>query len=91
MHNLLKAKKLVEGGWCQKSFHEGDSYCAMGALMAVETVRHSDYGFLLEAINGSDRFNFISLTQWNDKTERTKEQVLKLFDKAIKIAEARVA
>lgn len=89
---------LVNHGWCRfyqhaivKAMgHDKHSFCALGALLIVEKkfsyyeaydklvdALPSDYNFLL-----SDRG--AHLAEWNDDYRRTKEQVIKLFDRAIK-------
>lgn len=98
---LKKAKALIQQGWCQGAYARSSSglevfsdkdavsYCVSGAIRSV--VRHTEYDkFLLErALNLAlpllDRKR--GLVNWNDSSVRTKEQVLCLFDKAIKLLE----
>ncbi len=59
------------------------SFCALGAVEHLsnnDDVRR-DATYLLE-----DQIHYGSLVEWNDKRGRTKQQVIKLFDKAIEKA-----
>ena len=87
---LVKARTLVEKGWTQGAFAKDDygyivkstdpkacSWCATGAIQAVlpKNVPFSDYTALLTVPNG--------IVLFNDNLNTTKEDVLKVFDKAI--------
>ena len=89
---LIEAKAKIEQGWCQKTdakdkfgnFVSADSYaavcwCSEGAIISV-------VGLNNQAEDTMDILRFITncgIVKWNDAPERTKEEVLELFDKAI--------
>lgn len=95
--NFLKhARNLIIKGWTQGHYaknNQGDStcykskeackFCSAGALLRTD----EDFGTDMElevreilktAINGD------CIVDWNDKTGRTKKQVVEAFNKAIK-------
>ena len=85
-------------GELSKLNKDGDTcWCAVGALMHVSGARHTictprPHAFALQALGqaiGPDfktRWSYM-VPNWNDAPNRTHEQVLALFDKAIEIAE----
>jgi hypothetical protein len=83
---LVKARKLVERGWTQGSYHtqcgRHSRYCAEGALAMSNGLCDAEL-FLRKAVG---QFNIIL---WNDAPERTQAEVLAAFDKAIELAKAR--
>lgn len=77
---------------------DSDCWCVVGALGHVALL-HGDYfmpakfearSALVEAIGSAEfeRWSY-SLPHWNDAPERTQEDVLALFDKAIAAEEAK--
>ena len=97
---LTAARDLVSKGWTQdamKMKHIGEShfsYCATGAISAAVHKRHSPHATWRSRKIGSevraaiDALRCItgqySLTYWNDHPDRTQEQVVHVFDAAIK-------
>lgn len=89
---LIEAKSLVEKGWNKHywTFIEGNGlhYCAVGAIYAAAK---RSFSVVLEQFVKANNLiasegplsNEMCVTQWNDRPERTKEQVLKAFEKAI--------
>lgn len=87
---VLKAAKwmLENVGWCQGRYTKYDSngkttaFCAAGAIEAV----NADWGLVSKAL---DRLGTVVgesyIPTWNDEKGRTPAQVLKAFDKAIKV------
>lgn len=57
-----------------------DCFCALGAINAVE----ADYDLKRSAAVVIDNHTGGSVSTWNDTDGRTKEEVLDLFDRAIK-------
>lgn len=99
---LREARGYIERGWTQGAFaRDGDGhkvafehpaagcFCALGAIERAEGGDTSYASgqrarFSLRAVIGS---NLIG--EWNDAPERTKEEVLSAFSRAIAIVEAR--
>lgn len=95
---LAQAKQLIEEGWCQNLFavpqdEERFSYCVIGAMYST-----LDKGEVFDkmvdtfiAANGIPSSDYMmgkttNITSWNDSKDRTKEEVLAAFDKAINYA-----
>lgn len=79
---LREARGLIaKHGWCRNVYKNAfGEMCAAGAIRCASgdsKVKFEARGFLCAAINGA------SITQWNDRPRRTKEQVLEAFDRAI--------
>jgi hypothetical protein len=98
---LVAARWILDNvGWC-KGWYAKDAegvrvwdyctrsaacYCLMGAVAVVETtpeLRNSALDLLAVLV---DPVNFASVSIWNDTLDRTKEEVLQIFDQAIKKA-----
>lgn len=83
---LIEAKRLlVEKGWCQNKFSnlEGN-LCAMEAIVLASPsldFRFYPFELMIRVIN--ERW----ISDWNDHPDRTKEEVLAAFDKAIAMAD----
>lgn len=79
---------IVNHGWCQKRFCDDQGrMCVAGALIrgrvgATDYVYMMSRGFFAKAT-----YTFYDITRWNDAPGRTKEEVLKAFDRAIALAE----
>lgn len=94
---LKEARRLIaEKGWTQSAYHRdadgvtrssetAASFCIEGACMrAIGPKPWCDWRSpLAEAIGLRDR---LELANWNDRPERTKEEILAAFDRAIEIA-----
>lgn len=100
---LKRAKKRIEKGWCQREYAVGAagvpcgprnpaavSWCAVGALeactqdwLAIDTCRE-----LLEEslLKGATQY----LQIFNDRPGITKEDVINLYNRAIKKADERI-
>ena len=89
-------------GWCQGSYFKSkdgkrmfnireatdvDCVCAMGAILAVETTEELQ-SQALDLVNDLIVENHYTryIANWNDESGRTKQQVLKMMDKAIERA-----
>lgn len=72
----MKAWELLEQkGWCQGAFVSNGRHCAMGALREVypdDLELWKAQGKMLSALEPS----YSSVTWWNDRPERTKEEVI---------------
>lgn len=92
---LLRARDYVAQGWIQDKMYATDEstghvcYCAEGALMRAVTDVHQDQGvpfFALQqlAYHRLERqVNGHTIWRWNDHPDRTQEQVVAAFDRAI--------
>lgn len=94
--NLKEAKKIVEAGWCQRLYAEGDNHCAVGAIYAAcknPTIAEHMVDVFIEANkipnSGSGRYftKTCSISVWNDLKTTTKQDVINAFDKAIEHAQ----
>ena len=82
---LRKARKLIERGWCRWTkkrryrINGPMHYCSIGAIEAVGgNKQHKE---LLRRVLGC------GIIAFNDDLDRRKPQVLRAFDRAIKLAE----
>lgn len=77
---LKGARALIEQGWTQGLDHDVvdgvDCYCLSGAL--AQQKDWQDASELLHSL----RPDFVD---WNDRPDRTKEEVLELLDQAIEL------
>ena len=91
---LIKARALVEKGWCQGQLHQTrrdwlfrtyEQHCTIGAFHAV-TDYFGDAAERFKEANGIDNQSYggtFGIIRWNDVPGRTKDQVLAAFDRAI--------
>lgn len=86
---LIRGKERIKDGWCQGSLwtdtegvdcdlNRAACYCALGAITEVEVDSEHDAYCILVGQLGGDR-----LSDWNDDPDRTKQEVLDLFTRAI--------
>ena len=81
---LIEARKLVEKGWCQYTFLDGDKVCTSYAIYCAADPDRGHTGAALIAMRKSlGLWPFGTLTFWNDTPGRTQAEVLAAFDKAI--------
>lgn len=97
---LRTGRARVEQGWCQKAnakdagamcvapeSREARSWCMGGSLSGIcEPVFDVAWHLLRMAISNYDPW-LINGTSWNDDPNRTQEEVLAAFDRAIALAE----
>ncbi len=92
---LKAARKLIarEGGWAQGHYKvkrdKTTAYCAIGAIEAATKDSGLVRGATIELGNGMLGKNWVNVTTYNDHPRRKQEQVVALFDRAIKKAEAK--
>lgn len=92
--NVLRRARdnLVRYGWVQGVLGSRQhGFCARGAIHAAtrsDEFRIGAGGALKDTIGG--RWNY-SISTWNDETRRTKEQVIRAFDRTIKRLEKEAA
>ncbi len=74
---LIEGRRRIEAGWCQKTMRTREGVCAVAAVShcpdAVTTTLQKALG----------RWN---IAAWNDEPDRTKQDVLALYDRAIAIS-----
>lgn len=76
---LLKAASLLEEqGWTQHQYQDNDGKrCLMGAIAAVDTTGRKMPYSVCDALRAHLKLTpKLSLSEWNDKPERTKEEVI---------------
>ena len=82
---LREARKLVAAGWTQGRFVREiggqKCYCAEGAIMEAAYSVGAAWWLAAGALCKAAASR--SLANWNDAPERTKDEVLAAFDKAI--------
>lgn len=92
---LIEARKLIEHGWCQGSLAKtiyGESvdeqhpsaryFCTAGAIYKAEP-NNTRAELIIDEIEEEFKGTWSFISKWNDSPDRTKEDVLVLFDKAI--------
>jgi hypothetical protein len=98
---LVLARNLINGvGWCQGKSKQTDTegkvvaFCMLGAVgqsiildLQNRSARAEAKNLLRKAIGGNIFRGIVPLCEWNDNANRTKEEVLEVFDEAIKLAE----
>ena len=81
---ILKAAKalLVKRGWVQEEYSNANGYCLLGAISKAAAGSNANPAFVVVRrvlrIKGLD-----TIAGWNDRPDRTKEEVLKVLDRAI--------
>ena len=96
--DLNEGRKRIEKGWTRRAyardaksrrvFPEAPSatkWCAVGSCYA----NPGSITYLRRALY--NKFSEDSITDWNDQKGRTQDQVLKLYDSAIELAEKNLA
>ena len=94
---LRRARQLIEKGWAQGVSQDrqpsGVSYCTIGAISFVAVIGERDHNeafakacSVLRNTISPDHESPISLVNWNDDKDRTKEQVLAAFGAAVERA-----
>lgn len=97
---LRQARALIKKGWCKKviartktgacTYPDSRYACAWCAEGAIQRAcKHKFRFYVMTLVGIVKRENKISkeLHQWNDAPRRTKDDVLRAFDRAIKYAE----
>lgn len=94
---LLEAQALIERGWCQRALHDGNGFCALGAINQAitgdytatgideEWGRRGAYLSLAEAVTGNAH-DIGGVVNWNNAPERTQAEVVEAFGRAAEIA-----
>lgn len=87
VENLTTAKALVEKGWTKGAYSKQflwftPRYCMLGALKEAGC-HYNGIDYVEEAILDYDPSSRRNVIAFNDHPNRTKEEVLKVFDIAI--------
>ncbi len=83
---LKEARTLISKGWTRGHYAHKNSYCMVGAVMHVcagRDERQLACRASKEALMGCLPKGYLDLVMFNDTPDRTKEEVLAVFDKAI--------
>jgi len=79
-----KAKRKIEvDGWYHPTMLSGNCNCAFTAMMPLTADLKRVSEFFIEVNNIPYDPHCFGIPAWNDAPERTKDDVLKAFDKAI--------
>ena len=74
---LMKARNILEKGWCQGALQKGDRYCILGAL------DEAGFGSLRPAACIQSVCGDGDIAHFNDAPNRIHAEVLEVMDKAI--------
>jgi hypothetical protein len=80
---LVEGRQKLEQGWCQQAMRQRGAVCMIGSFTIEDYALFREAeGLLLKAIT-SLGFPHSSVAQFNDDAERTKHQVINVYDLAI--------
>ena len=84
---LKTGKERIEQGWCKRKFEVtirgGTSYCAVGSMMSFMEEYPMEYAIAVKRL--SDKVpGYIPITTYNDDVMTTHDDMIELFDKAIR-------
>lgn len=85
---LMRAREILEKGWCQHSLQDNDKYCVVGSIRAAlgipsETLYPPKEEAYCAAVGVVQREIGYSVAFWNDAEGRTHAEVLDVMDQAI--------
>ena len=80
---LMEARQQVEQGWCQHSMRQRGAVCMIGALEIDDYTQFIDAEALLLEAMRSLGHSHATVPAFNDDLGRTRNQVLKVYDRAI--------
>jgi hypothetical protein len=87
---LVDGRQKVQGGWCQRITRQRGSACMIGALAITDfEIFCGAERFILEAIEDLG-YSHSSVASFNDELYRTKDEVLKVYDRAIELSMPRM-
>jgi hypothetical protein len=77
---LMNAASIVERGWCQDRYNDGDRSCAKGAIYRAAREARVDFLPVLKALAAvlpqGDPELLCPIALWNDAPERTQAEVV---------------
>lgn len=80
---LMESRQKVDQGWCQHAMRRRGSVCMIGSFTIEDYSSFTKAeGLLLKAM-GSLGYPHTSVAHFNDDFQRTKKQVLEVYDLAI--------
>lgn len=74
------AARLRKYGWCKGEYFKGKKCCALGAIRKACKADQDDTD-LARAFASAIGVGQFDVHKWNDKPERTKEEVIEAFDR----------
>lgn len=85
LDTLIKARNLINTGWIQGTLHRRDNghdaYCMVGAINAA--TQHNPFKMIVVSNLIRAELPISRITSWNDRWSRNKDDVLRVFDRAI--------
>ena len=80
---LMEGRQKVEQGWCQHATRRRGSVCMIGSFTIEDYSSFTRAEDLLLKAIASLGYTHGSVAQFNDDFQRTKKQVLEVYDLAI--------
>lgn len=84
---LIRAKEIIKRGWCKGKYEKTIGlkrhYCMIGAISKASEYESGMYKNVIRYVEEFTPNNS-NLAFFNDAASRRKEQVIRVFDKAIK-------
>lgn len=91
---LMKARDILEKGWCQGRLEIGDKHCIAGAIRLAMGIpvdnslsrssRCDEYWVVSNAVASAIGWN--DVVSFNDERDRTHAEVLEAMDRAIQLS-----
>ena len=80
---LIESRQQLEQGWCQHATRRRGSVCMIGSFTIEDYALFTKAEGLLRQAMTSLGYPHSSVAQFNDDSQRTKHQVLEVYDRAI--------
>ena len=80
---LMEGRQRVEQGWCQHATRQRGAVCMIGSFTIEDYSSFTKAESLLLKAMGSLGYPHSSVAGFNDDFQRTKHQVLEVYDLAI--------
>jgi hypothetical protein len=80
---LMEGRQRVEQGWCQHATRQRGAVCMIGSFTIEDYSSFTKAENLLLKAMCSLGYPHASVPQFNDDGQRTKQQVLEVYDRAI--------
>ena len=80
---LIEGREAIGRGWTQRATERDGAVCVMGALGWPEGAIGNASAFSEAVKRLAKAINTHEIIAWNDHLDRTKEEVLAAFDRAI--------
>jgi hypothetical protein len=83
---MMLGRQKLEGGWCQHMLRRNGYVCMVGSLTLTDLKMDAvAQKFMYEAIREYG-YSHSTIEEFNDDKNRTKEQVLEVYDRAIELS-----